>query len=113
MANVSEQMISIAITCTDKGQHSSTSLGDLSILFPGEENGLLWANAARNIHGVIAETRRHECVWIDLLDVAPLRANMRCPRCGRHVQWQHAKAMDKLRRLHEAGVSTVDISHLR
>lgn len=98
--------ITIAITCTDKGQHPWIALGDLTL-----DDGMLRANIGAT-YGALAETRKDQCVWLDHLDPerAEYRVHLRCPRCQRHPQWTHANAVDRLTRLHAAGLSQLDVS---
>lgn len=106
---MSGERTTIAIVCTDKGQHPSITLGDLIIVQGGQFDGLLRANqehgfdiAGKRNYGPHAHGRRGECVWLDDVPVAPnteARVHMRCPRCKRHVQWRYETAVDRLERL--------------
>lgn len=99
---------SIGIVCSDRGQHGLTILGDLSW-----RDGLLRANQSA-VYDQRVEKQKAQCIWLDWLDedLAEYRVHMRCPRCNRHPQWTHDRAMKILLALSEAGQTRMDISHL-
>lgn len=105
-------VVEVTIVCTDKGQHPLATLGDVAMASGVSANVDLMGGRGRE-----AERRKDECVWNDgdpTTDETMYgsRVNFRCPRCGRHVQWKHENAVDKLTRLGAAGVTRLDISTL-
>jgi hypothetical protein len=105
------RQIRIDIVCTEKGQHPSTTLGDLVSLLrtswgaPGSPPDSVQSNRKTSYHGT-ARRLMNECVWVN----PGGRANMRCNRCGRHVQWTPDKAKEILAKLQAAGIAQLDIS---
>ena len=100
--------ISIAVSCTDRGQHPWISLGDLTW-----DSGLLRANTGYS-YGTVADRRKAELVWLDHLDpLSPeYRVHMKCPRCQRHVEWSHVTLVKVRDALLAADTPRVDISRL-
>jgi hypothetical protein len=97
---------SLALCCTDRGQHPWTLLGDLTI----SDGGLLRANVGA-VYGVTAERRKDECVWLDDIRRPSYRAHARCPRCRRHIQWRGEHARKIVESSTAAGRTQFDISH--
>jgi hypothetical protein len=113
------EALRLAVCCTDRGQHDHTVLGELDLLYSPEwPDGFLMAGnelGRGHVFGHVDPDRR--CVWWDDQDGG--RAQMRCPRCGRHVQWRGDKARQVIRTFNEAddvprlaGLPSVDISHV-
>ena len=97
--------VALTIVCTDRGQHSTTLLGELNL------GGMLRANGT-HLSPREAERRKDECVWLEHVDEdrPDYQVNMRCPRCGRHVEWRSARAIDLIGKLAAASVSRIDLS---
>ena len=102
--------INLGVFCTDKGQHPWTLLGDLTAALDG---GMVRANMGA-VYGVVADRRKDECVWLDHLEQgkAEYRVHMRCPRCGRHVEWKHDRVVEVLTQFHAAALERFDLSSM-
>lgn len=94
--------LTLAVACTDKGQHPWTALGDLVL-----DGRLLRANKGY-VYGPLAESRKDECVTVDERG----RARLWCPRCRRDVPLRLDTARRLIEGLNAAGVTQVDISAL-
>jgi hypothetical protein len=88
----------IEVVCTDKGQHSLTTLGDLTF----RPHHQLRPNRIP-LRGVAAKLT-YECVQMDHLG----RVNMHCNRCERNPQL----TPDNVEKLRAAGIAQLDISLL-
>jgi hypothetical protein len=93
----------VTVTCTDRGQHRPNDLGEVSVVDrPGHGLGVVRVAEGRRPAG------RHRSVWVDTGG----RLNLRCARCGRHIEWRGDRAAEQVTRLHAAGLDHVDVSHL-
>jgi hypothetical protein len=106
--------IVLHIQCSAKGNHPRIDLGNLMLL-----DGDLEANQDSEIIGWHAKQRAGDCVWVEEVvsmskqgRISPCKVHLKCPRCSTHVQWRSETAVDRMTRLHEAGVSELDVSRI-
>jgi hypothetical protein len=96
-------ILRLFVSCTDKGQHPLARLGELNLVGDQLMTGLEWRRLP------VQKPSDRPAVWWDDRDGG--RAQMRCPRCGRHVQWRGDRAREVIRAFNRAGITTIDISH--
>lgn len=115
MAGVSTTL-RLFLVCTDKGQHARARLGELDLLI-SRANRLFAPDVmgGSTLGQGSAAHRSHDAAGVTV-DRDRDRVELRCTRCGRHVQWRGDTARQVIRAMCAGSdpwrEAQLDLSHL-